>query len=73
MGVMFTVSRGQVFNFFIHRNLLMAIVSQILCTALVIYLLVSLSRQKKREKTSGSVQVNGRNPGHRYTGERLAR
>ncbi|MEN8202809.1 MAG: response regulator [Bacteroidota bacterium] len=50
MGVMFTVSRGQVFDFLIHRNLLIAIISQLLATGLVIYLLILLGRQKKREK-----------------------
>jgi signal transduction histidine kinase/CheY-like chemotaxis protein len=50
MGVMFTVSRFQFFNFFIHRNLLVAIFSQLLATGLVIFLLVNLGRQKKKEK-----------------------
>ncbi len=50
MGVMFSVSRYQFFNFFIHRNLLVAIFSQLLATGLVIYLLVTMGRQKKREK-----------------------
>ena len=38
------------FNFFIHRNLLVAIFSQLLATGLVIFLLVNLGRQKKKEK-----------------------
>jgi len=50
LGVMFTVNRGQVFKFIISRNLLMAIASQLLCTLLVVYLLVSLGKQRKREK-----------------------
>ena len=50
MGIMFTVSRGQFFNFFIQRNLQVAILSQLLATLLVIYLLVFIGRQKKREK-----------------------
>jgi len=50
MGVMFSVSRNQFFNFFVNRNLMVAIFSQILATALVVYLLVSLARHKKREQ-----------------------
>ncbi len=50
MGVMFSVSRNQFFSFFINRNLLVAILSQILATGLVVYLLLSMGRQKKREK-----------------------
>ena len=50
MGVMFTINRGQIFDFFIIRNVVIAIISQLLITALVIYLLVSLRNQKKTEK-----------------------
>jgi PAS domain S-box-containing protein len=50
MGVMFTVSRGQMFNFFIQRNLFVAILSQLLATGLVIYLLLSLSKRKEVER-----------------------
>ena len=55
MGIMFSVSRNQFFNLFVHRNLLVAILSQLLATGLVIYLLVSLRNQKlvvKRLKLS---------------------
>ncbi len=48
MGVMFSVSRSQFYNFFVHRNLLVAIFLQILASALVIYLLIALAREKKR-------------------------
>jgi signal transduction histidine kinase/CheY-like chemotaxis protein len=50
MGIMFSVSRKQFFDFFIHRNLMVAIFSQILATGLVVYLLIVLGRQKKKEK-----------------------
>jgi len=50
MGIMFTVNRGQFFHFFINRNLQVAILSQLLATGLVIFLLVSISNHKKREK-----------------------
>lgn len=50
MGIMFSVSRSRFFNFFIHRNLLVAIISQVLATALVIYLLIVIAKEKKREK-----------------------
>jgi signal transduction histidine kinase/CheY-like chemotaxis protein len=50
MGVMFTINRGQFFSFFINRNLIIAIVSQLLITGLVIYLLLSMRRMKIREK-----------------------
>lgn len=50
MGVMFSVDRRQFFNFFLHRNLQVAISSQVLVTGLVIYLLIGLSRMQKKEK-----------------------
>lgn len=50
MGIMFSVSRSHFFKFFLNRNLQVAIFSQLLVTALVIYLLMGLSRQKKVEK-----------------------
>ena len=49
MGVMFSASRAKFFIFFIRSNLFVAILSQILATSLVIYLLISLGRQKKHE------------------------
>ena len=49
MGVMFSASRAKFFTFFIQSNLLVAILSQLLATGLVIYLLTSLSRHRKRE------------------------
>jgi signal transduction histidine kinase/CheY-like chemotaxis protein len=50
MGVMFTSGRGQIFKYFIINNLLVSILSQLLATALVIYLLIMLGRQKRQEK-----------------------
>ncbi len=50
MGIMFSVNRIQFFNFFINRNLLTAIFSQLLVTGLVVYLLVSMRRLRKRER-----------------------
>ena len=50
MDVMFTVSRGQFFSFFIQRNLIVAILSQLLATGLVVYLLLSLATRKEVER-----------------------
>jgi len=50
LGVMFSVSKSSFFQFFVQRNLLVAILSQVLCTLLVVYLLVSLSRSRKQLK-----------------------
>ncbi|RLD72100.1 MAG: hypothetical protein DRJ29_01680 [Bacteroidetes bacterium] len=50
MGVMFTSGRGQIFKYFITNNLLVSILSLLLATALVIYLLIMLGRQKRQEK-----------------------
>ncbi len=50
MGIMFSVSRTRFLNFFLHRNLMVAILSQLLATGLVVYLLISLARQKKKEQ-----------------------
>ncbi len=50
MGIMFSVARKHYFDFFLHRNLLVAIFSQLIFTGLVVYLLLSLGKQKKKEK-----------------------
>jgi signal transduction histidine kinase/CheY-like chemotaxis protein len=50
MGILFSVSRSAFFSFFLHRNIQVAVFSQLLATALVIYLLIGLSRHKQREK-----------------------
>ena len=50
MGIMFTSGRGQVFTNFVTNNLLASILSQLLATGLVIYLLLMLGRQKRQEK-----------------------
>ncbi|MCK4747512.1 MAG: PAS domain-containing protein [Bacteroidales bacterium] len=50
MGIMFSVSRSLFFGFFLHRNLQVAIFSQLLATGLVVYLLIGLGRYKKRER-----------------------
>jgi signal transduction histidine kinase/CheY-like chemotaxis protein len=50
MGVMFTAGRGQIFNYYNYNNLLVSILSQLLATGLVIFLLIMLARQKKQEK-----------------------
>ena len=46
MGVMFSVSKSGFFQFFLHRNLMIAIISQVMSTILVVYLLVSLGKQR---------------------------
>jgi signal transduction histidine kinase/CheY-like chemotaxis protein len=50
MGIMFSVGRGEIFKFYIINNLLISIITQVLVTGLVIYLLVLLSRQRKQVK-----------------------
>jgi signal transduction histidine kinase/CheY-like chemotaxis protein len=50
MGVMFSVSKNVFMGFFLQRNILAALFSQLLATGLVVYLLLSLARQKKREQ-----------------------
>lgn len=50
MGIMFTSGRGQFFKYYISSNLLVSIISQLLATALVIYLLLMLGKQKRQEK-----------------------
>ncbi len=50
MGVMFSSGRGQIFKYFISNNLLVSILSQLLATALVVYLLLMLGKQKRQEK-----------------------
>ncbi|MEA3461511.1 MAG: PAS domain-containing protein, partial [Bacteroidota bacterium] len=50
LGIMFTEGRGQIFKYFVRNNLLVSIISQLLATALVVYLLIMLSRQIKQEK-----------------------
>jgi signal transduction histidine kinase/CheY-like chemotaxis protein len=50
MGILFSVSRNRFFDFFIHSNLKVAIFSQLLATAIVVYLLIGLGRQKIKEK-----------------------
>ena len=50
MGIMFSISRSHYYDFFVHWHLLVAILSQLIFTALVVYLLLDLGRQKKKEK-----------------------
>lgn len=50
MGIMFTSGRGQLFKSFFFNNLLVSILSQLLATGLVIYLLIMLARQMNQEK-----------------------
>jgi len=50
MGIMFTSGRGQFFKYYFTSNLMVSIISQLLATALVIYLLLMLGKQKRQEK-----------------------
>jgi signal transduction histidine kinase/CheY-like chemotaxis protein len=50
MGVMFSVGRGDIYRLYFTKNLLVSIITQVLITGLVIYLLLLLGRQKKQEK-----------------------
>jgi len=50
LGIMFTSGRGQIFKYIIFNNLLISILSQLLATGLVIYLLITLARQMNQEK-----------------------
>jgi PAS domain-containing protein len=50
MGIMFTEGRGQVFRHYFLNNLVVSIISQLLATALAVFLLLMLARQIKQEK-----------------------
>jgi len=50
IGVMFSSSRNVFSAYFVSRNILIVLLSQTLATFLVVYLLLSLGRQKKREQ-----------------------
>ena len=50
MGIMFTSGRGPFFKYYFSSNLLVSIISQLLATALVIYLLLMLGKQMRQEK-----------------------
>ncbi|MCK5693366.1 MAG: response regulator [Bacteroidales bacterium] len=51
MGVMFSSGRSQIVKYYVYNNLLVSILSQLLITGLVIYLLIMLARQKRQEKS----------------------
>lgn len=50
IGIMFSVGRGDIYRIYITNNLLASIMSQLLITLLVVYLLIMLGRQKRQEK-----------------------
>ncbi len=50
MGIMFSVINKGFLSFFINRNLLVAILSQLLVTGLVVYLLILMGRMVRRER-----------------------
>jgi len=50
MGVMFSTGRGQIFKYYLSNNVIASVISQLLATALVIYLLLMLARLMKQEK-----------------------
>jgi len=50
MGVMFSAGRGQIFEYYVSNNVWVSIISQLLATALVIYLLLLLARHRVQEK-----------------------
>lgn len=50
MGVMFSIGRGQIFKYYLSNNVIAGAISQLLATALVIYLLLMLARLMKQEK-----------------------
>lgn len=50
MGILFSISRSHYFGLFVNRSLLVALLSQAIFTGLVIFLLINLGRQKKKEQ-----------------------
>ena len=50
VGIMFSAGRGQIFRYYLSNNVIASIISQLLATALVIYLLLMLANQKRLEK-----------------------
>jgi signal transduction histidine kinase/CheY-like chemotaxis protein len=50
MGIMFSTGKRQVFKYYLANNVISSIISQLLATALVIYLLLMLGRQMRQEK-----------------------
>jgi signal transduction histidine kinase/CheY-like chemotaxis protein len=50
LGIMFSTGKGQIFRYYLSNNVIAGAISQILATALVIYLLLLLGRQMRQEK-----------------------
>ncbi len=50
LGVMFSSGRGSIYRYYISNNLVVSILTQLLITALVVYLLIMLARDKRAEK-----------------------
>ncbi|MDF1573789.1 MAG: response regulator [Bacteroidales bacterium] len=50
MGVMLSLGKGEIYRLFVRNNLIIGILTQLLITGLVVYLLLLLGRQKRSEK-----------------------
>jgi len=50
MGIMFSAGKGQIFRYYLANNVIAGVITQLLITALVIYLLLSLARHMRQEK-----------------------
>lgn len=50
MGIMFSAGKGQIFRYYLSNNIIASVISQILATGLVIYLLLLLARKIQLEK-----------------------
>ena len=57
MAIVFSTSRSKFFNFFINQNLQVAILSFLATLALIIYLLIALGKQKKKEEAQRLSEV----------------
>ncbi|MBN1132062.1 MAG: response regulator [Bacteroidales bacterium] len=51
MAIAFSTGRSKFFNFFLNQNLLVAIITFMATIALIAFLLVTLSKQRKKEET----------------------
>ncbi len=51
MGIMFSTGRGEIYKLYIRNNLMVGIITQLLITGLVIYLLLVMGRQRRLKKS----------------------
>lgn len=50
LGILFSAGKRQIFRYYLSNNVVASVISQLLATALVIYLLLLLARQMRQDK-----------------------